>query len=151
MKWPFNAICANHPPLHSHMSYPSHCNIYPTHPSSCGGLFKQTSHVHVSSDNIATHNTTKKSVNSKRPTTSLMALQEGTAGLAVLPTGPNAAPARVVTLTHGRLLVSALRLRRALKAEVGVLLSMLSASPLGSRRLLGLFSAEVQGITASHQ
>ncbi|XP_068607185.1 beta-1,3-galactosyltransferase 5-like [Brachionichthys hirsutus] len=80
-----------------------------------------------------------------------MALREGSAELAGAPAGPAgpaAAPVRVTARGRGRgrgrFLVSALRLRRALKAEVGVLLSLLS--PLGSGRLLGL-----KGVAASQQ
>eukprot|EP00064_Thunnus_orientalis_P018225 superscaffoldBa00004123_g18319 len=80
-----------------------------------------------------------------------MALQGGSAECPVHPADPAAAPAGVTKLPRRYFLVSAFALKRALKAEVGVLLSMLFASPLGSRRLFGLFSSEVQGITASHQ
>ncbi|KAF1394704.1 hypothetical protein PFLUV_G00003920 [Perca fluviatilis] len=76
-----------------------------------------------------------------------MVLQKAPADGAVRPAGP----ASVITLTLRVFIVSALRLRRTLKTEVRVLLSMLPASPLRSRRLLGLFSAEVHGVTASHE
>ncbi|XP_051240495.1 beta-1,3-galactosyltransferase 2 isoform X1 [Dicentrarchus labrax] len=73
-----------------------------------------------------------------------MIVQGGPAEGVVRP--PASATGRVMTFNLRRLLLSALR--RALKAEVGVLSSMLSASPLGSHRLVGSLSAEVQGITS---
>ncbi|GLD63910.1 beta-1,3-galactosyltransferase 2-like isoform X1 [Lates japonicus] len=55
---------------------------------------------------------------------------------------------RVRVLGRRPFLLTAGGFRRVLKAEVGLLLSMLFASPLKSRRFLRLFSAQ---ITASHQ
>ncbi|XP_074550656.1 beta-1,3-galactosyltransferase 5-like [Halichoeres trimaculatus] len=74
-----------------------------------------------------------------------MPLLKVSADHAVRPAGLVAVPSRVLTL------ITRLRFRRALKAGVGLLLSMLSASSLGSRRVVGLFSAEVKGIPAAHQ
>lgn len=74
----------------------------------------------------------------------MMPLREVSADHSVRSTGLIAVPSRVMTLTR-------LRFRHTLKAEVGVFLSMLSASSLGSRRVVGLFSAEVKGISAAHQ
>ncbi|XP_074551862.1 beta-1,3-galactosyltransferase 5-like [Halichoeres trimaculatus] len=74
-----------------------------------------------------------------------MPLLKVSADHAVRPAGLVAVPSRVLTL------ITRLRFKRALKAGVGLLLSMLSAPLLGSRRVVGLFSAEVKGIPAAHQ
>ncbi|XP_053181830.1 beta-1,3-galactosyltransferase 2-like [Scomber japonicus] len=71
--------------------------------------------------------------------------------LAVCTTGPSAVSTGVTTLPRRHFLLSALVLKRALQAQLGFLKSILSASPLGSRRFLRLFTSGVQGITASHQ
>ncbi|CAJ1053867.1 beta-1%2C3-galactosyltransferase 2-like [Xyrichtys novacula] len=67
-----------------------------------------------------------------------MPLYKVPGGRAVRPAALTAAPSRVPTLTRRSFLVSTRRFRRALKAEVGVLLTTLSASSLGSRTTFGL-------------